>query len=186
VLLFRVGPLRLGVEACHVREVTREIAVEIPSPKSTAFAGLLTLRGRTTAVLDMNALLDAPRDAAGRRGRLILLRPPIASERDGSGGANGSDAKSCPEPSPGADDGDADRTTSEDGRPSSVCLRVDAVERLWPVELVEADVQAASLLGGPIHAIARTPDGELLGIVDVHRLLRTGEWVAKEECGRGH
>lgn len=190
VLLFRVGSLRLGIDVRRVREVTREIPVEIPLPESDGVAGLLTLRGRTTAVLDMNAILNAPRDAAVRRGRLILLRPLVPAKRTGSSDTNASEARHRSEESRGRDGGGTERTTGADQLASSVCLRVDSVDRLWRVQQVDTDSKAGWLACLPVQAIARTADDKLLGIIDVEQILNRvgdlGQRDTKEGCGCGH
>jgi len=177
VLLFRVGPLRLGMDVRHVREVTREIPVELPLPASTCCAGFLMLRGQTVAVFDMHALLGVPRDSSIRPGRLILLRPAVCRERIVNDELPAS-----------VNDGNEVHDASA-YRLGSIGLRVDAVDRLESVEPVDADGVSNCLPDAGnrmLYSVARTPDGDLVGIVAIDRVLSgTGLEGDAEERGCG-
>ncbi len=73
LIVFRVGELRLGIDVRHVREVTRAIPLSAPLPNAGALAWMITLRGESTAVVDLNAVLGVSCEQRDRRARMIAV-----------------------------------------------------------------------------------------------------------------
>ena len=73
VLVLRVGELRIGIDVRHVREVTRPLPIAVPLHDSRGLRGLVTLRGRPTAALDLGELLGIAAPAAESRTRLVAI-----------------------------------------------------------------------------------------------------------------
>ena len=74
LILFQMGPLRLGIDVRQVREVVRAIPLSAPFPNAGGVAGMITLRGESVAVVDLNAVLGARCEQRGRRARMIAVR----------------------------------------------------------------------------------------------------------------
>ena len=134
LILFRAGELRLGIDVRQVREVTRAIPLSAPLPDAGGVAGMITLRGECTAVVDLNAVLGVPRERRDRRARMIAVHH------------NG----------------------------TAVCLLVDTIDGLHtvmdtdlkPPPPVVADVDVRWL-----EHVTRSATGELIGVVNVNRVL---------------
>jgi len=73
LIVFRTGELRLGIDVRDVREVARAIPLSAPLPNADRVAGLITLRGESTAVVDLNAVLEVPCEQRDRQGRMIVV-----------------------------------------------------------------------------------------------------------------
>ncbi len=73
LVLFRVGGLRLGIDTQLVREVTRAIPVSVPLPNAGYITGLITLRGDSTAVIDLGRVLGVPREQEDRQAKMIAV-----------------------------------------------------------------------------------------------------------------
>ncbi|MFQ5428720.1 MAG: chemotaxis protein CheW [Phycisphaerae bacterium] len=73
LVVFRAGDLRLGIDARQVREVTRAIPLSVPLPNARWLAGMITLRGQSTAVVDLNAVLGVPGNERDRQARMISI-----------------------------------------------------------------------------------------------------------------
>ncbi|MCP4592018.1 MAG: purine-binding chemotaxis protein CheW [bacterium] len=74
LIVFRVGELRLGIDARQAREIVRAVPLSAPLPKHMGVSGMITLRGAPTAVVDLNILLGVPCDSRGQRARMIAVR----------------------------------------------------------------------------------------------------------------
>lgn len=74
LIVFQVAELRLGIDVRHVCEVARAIPLSAPLPGSGGVAGMITLRGEAAAVIDVNALIGAPRSQRDQRARMIAVR----------------------------------------------------------------------------------------------------------------
>lgn len=134
IVVFRVGELRLGIDVRQVREIVRAVSPSAPLPDTRGVAGVITLRGESTAVVDLNMVMGITSDRRGRHARMIAAH---------HGGA-------------------------------TVCLLVDQVDGLQdvtnahlerpPPVIADRDTQWFDY-------ITRCADGELVGVVNVDRLL---------------
>lgn len=73
LVLFRAGELRLGIDVRQVREVARAIPPSVPLPNARGLVGMITLRGESAAVVDLNVVLGVPCAQRDRRARLIVV-----------------------------------------------------------------------------------------------------------------
>ena len=73
LIVFRVGELRLGIDVRQVREVTRAIPLSAPLPNAGGVAGMITLRGESVAVVDLDVVLGVPCEHRDRRARMIAV-----------------------------------------------------------------------------------------------------------------
>lgn len=73
LVVFRVCELRLGIDVRHVREVVRAVPLSVPLPNAGCVVGLITLRGQSTAVVDLNRALGAGCSPRDRRARMIAV-----------------------------------------------------------------------------------------------------------------
>jgi len=74
LIVFRVGLLWLGIDVRHVREVARAVAPSVPLPDTAGVAGVIVLRGESTAVVDVRRVLGLACEAPDRRARMIAVR----------------------------------------------------------------------------------------------------------------
>ena len=74
LLVFRAGELCLAVDVRHVREVVRAVPVTAPLANGCGTLGMIILRGESTAVIDLTALLGLPDGQPNRRARMIAVR----------------------------------------------------------------------------------------------------------------
>jgi purine-binding chemotaxis protein CheW len=79
LVLFSVGPLRLGVDVRRVREVARAIPISAPLPEAGGVVGMITLRGESTAVVDLGVVLGLHGDSSERQQRMIAVEHNGAS-----------------------------------------------------------------------------------------------------------
>jgi len=74
VLGFSLGGERYGVETCHVREVC-QLKELTALPCTPAFvAGVMSLRGRIVAIVDLRAFFELPARGLTELNRVIVLR----------------------------------------------------------------------------------------------------------------
>ncbi len=74
LIVFGVGELRLGIDVRKVREVTRAIPLSVPLPNAGGVAGMITLRGESTAVVNLSVVLGLPCEQRDRTARMIAVR----------------------------------------------------------------------------------------------------------------
>jgi purine-binding chemotaxis protein CheW len=134
LIVFRVGELRLGIDVRQVGEVTRALPLSVPLPNAGGVAGMITLRGKSTAVIDLSVVLGLPCEQRDRRARMIAVHH------------NG----------------------------TAVCLLVDQVDGLHDV--TDADLEPPPPVVSDVDIrwldyVARSAAGELIGVVDVDRIL---------------
>ncbi len=73
LIVFRVGELRLGIDVRQVREVARAIPLSSPLPNAGGVVGMITLRGESTAVVDLGVVLGLPCEQRDRRARMTAV-----------------------------------------------------------------------------------------------------------------
>ncbi len=134
LIVFRVCELCLGIDVRQVREVTRAIPLLAPLPNAGAVAGMITLRGESTAVVDLNAVLGVSREQRDRRARMIAVYH----------------------------------------NESTVCLLVDQIDGLHDV--TDADLEPPPPVVADVDIrwldyVTRSATGELIGVVNVDRIL---------------
>ena len=148
LVVLQVGPLRLGIDSRRVREVTRAVPLSAPLPGAGAVVGMVTLRGRAAAVIDLGEALGVVRGDRDRRGRMIAV------EHDGA----------------------------------TACLLVDRIDGL--LDVADADLQrppaaVAAVDVRWLDCVARAANGELIGVVNVDRVL-SGASLKKTEAEPVH
>ncbi len=74
LVAFRVGSIRLGIDIRQVREVVRAVPLCDPPPNKKGVAGMIVLRGESTAVVDLNRAFDLPVGQRDRQARMIAVR----------------------------------------------------------------------------------------------------------------
>ncbi len=134
LIVFRVGELRLGIDVRQVREVARAISLSVPLPNAGAVAGMITLRGESTAVIDLNVVLGFACELHDRKARMIAVHH------------NG----------------------------ATVCLLVDQIDGLHDV--TDADLEPPPTIVADVDIqwldyVTRSATGELIGVVNVERIL---------------
>ncbi len=78
VVVFRLNGHPFGLPVSHVREVLR-LQQPTPVPKAPFFVeGILNLRGRVIAVIDLRKRFDLPTATVTDRARVLIVRLPTA------------------------------------------------------------------------------------------------------------
>jgi len=134
LIVFRAGEMHLAIDVRRVREVARAIPLSVPLSHAGAVAGMITLRGESTAVVDVDVLLGVSCMSSDGRARMIAVH------HEGT----------------------------------VVCLRVDQISCLHEVVEAELDPPPAIFADVSVHwldYVTRTTGGELIGVVNVGRLL---------------
>jgi purine-binding chemotaxis protein CheW len=73
LILFWLGGLRFGIDIRKMREVARELPSQIPLVGTGCVIGMITLRGVSTAVVDLAVLLGTARvERTGRKKMLAV------------------------------------------------------------------------------------------------------------------
>ncbi len=134
LIVFRVGELCLGIDVRHVREVARAIPLSALLPNAGGVAGMISLRGESTAVVDLSTLLGVSCEQRDRRARMIAVHHNCAT----------------------------------------VCLLVDQIDGLRDV--TGADLESPPPVVADVNIrwldyVTRSTTGELIGVVNVDRML---------------